>query len=127
MSGVDDKEAVSCWRTRGLGLLDAIRGRSKAGAVIASEVVERLIDQERDIEALLGLLLQERERNDVLRAAHPGFAERQTVDGEIERLRDYALSLRHREVALERGLNSERQKVATLEAALLAVGGKIAV
>jgi hypothetical protein len=119
LSGVNDKEAVSLWRERGGALKEAVRGRSKRGAGLADEIVDRLVNQEKDIEALLVLLRQERERNEALRAGHPNFSERNTEDGELERLRDYALSIRLREVALEKKLNGERQKVARLEAELL--------
>lgn len=119
MSGVSDNEAVVPWRERGEALLRCVRGRSKRGVQLAEEVVERLLNQEKDIEAMLTLLVQERERNEVLRAGQPGFSERNTQDGELERLRDYAVSLRLRSVALEKKLNAERQKVASLEAELV--------
>ncbi len=119
MSGVNDDEAVVSWRERGAALVECVRGRSKRGVELAEEVVERLVSQEKDIEALLSLLVQERERNEVLRAGQPGFSERETQDGELERLRDYALSIRMREVTLEKKLNGERQKVASLEAELI--------
>ncbi|MCV9964161.1 hypothetical protein OIU34_19955 [Pararhizobium sp. BT-229] len=120
MSGVNDNDAVVQWRERGEALIQCVSGRSKRGTQLAEEVVERLVNQEKDIEALLSLLVQERERNEVLRAGQPGFSERNTQDGELERLRDYAVSIRLREVELEKKLNGERQKVARLEAELIA-------
>lgn len=119
MSGTNDNDAVLQWSDRGAALIQCVRGHSKRGVELAVEVVERLVGQEKDIEALLSLLVQERERNEVLRAGQPGFAERNTQDGELERLRDYALSIRLREVELEKKLNGERQKVASLEAELI--------
>lgn len=115
MKGVSNYEAVVQWRERGEALLQSVRGRSKRGAQLAEQIVERLVSQENDIEAFLALLVQERERNEVLRAGQPGFSERNTQDGELELLRDYAVSIRLREVALEKKLNGEHQKVARLE------------
>lgn len=122
MSGVNDNEAVVVWKERGDALIEAVRGRSKRGAELATEIVDRLVNQEKDIEALLALLLQKRERNETLRADQPGIRELNTQDGELEKLRDYALSVRLREVALEKKLNGERQKVARLEAEVLKRG-----
>lgn len=62
MKGVSNYEAVVQWRERGEALLQSVRGRSKRGAQLADQIVERLVSQENDIEAFLALLVQERER-----------------------------------------------------------------
>lgn len=119
MAGVDDNDAVVVWKERGEQLVTAVKGRSKAGAEIAVEVADRVVSQEKDIEALLGLLAIEKERVEALTSGIDGYTERKTVDGELERLREYVLSVRMREVAAEKRLNAYRQRMASLEARLV--------
>lgn len=121
MAGVNENVAVSVWRERVETLVEAIRPRSRIGVQLAREIGGRLIDQEKDIEALMTLLAKERERNEALSAGIEGYPERPTEDGELQRLRDYALSVRLREVETQKALNGERQKVARLEARLMQV------
>ena len=122
MSGVNDNDSVVLWRERAQLLVDTVKGRSTRGSVLAEELAERIVSQEKDVEALLSLLAVERERNEALASGIAGYPERKTVDGEVERLRDYALSVRIREVAAEKALNAERMNVARLEARLAAAG-----
>jgi hypothetical protein len=113
MEGVNGSDAVEVWRGRVEALVSKIGHRSRDAIVIAREIGDRLVTQEKDIEALLYLLAREREKAE---AADGRETVRGSGDDEIARLREYALSVRLREVAAEKALNGERQKVAALEA-----------
>ena len=115
MKGVGNYEAVVQWRERGEALLQSVRGRSKRGAQLAEQIVERLVSQENDIEAFLALLVQERERKRSSEGGTTGVLRTEHARRRTERLRDYAVSIRLREVAFEKKLNGEHQKVARLE------------